>query len=83
MVNVQRKRGETFESFLRRFNRRLMGSGRLLQARKIQFYKPAETKREKRVSALRRKGKREEYEYLKKIGRMTEEDDNRRKRPRR
>ena len=39
MVDVKRKRGETFDSLLRRFNRRLQLSGRVLEAKRTRFKK--------------------------------------------
>lgn len=76
-MEVRRKRGETFESFLRRFNKRLLQSGKLFQARKIRFYKPGKSKRELRESALRRVSMSEEREYLKKIGKLPDEQKER------
>lgn len=71
-VEVKRKKGESFESFLRRFNRKLIQSGKLLQARKVRFYKPPVGKENVRASALRRKKLLEKKEYLRKIGKLEE-----------
>ncbi|MBI5621408.1 30S ribosomal protein S21 [Candidatus Falkowbacteria bacterium] len=73
MAEVKRKKGESFDSLLRRFNRRIIQSGKVLQAKKIQYYKPKKNKTAAKVSALRRKELREKREYLRKIGRLTEE----------
>jgi small subunit ribosomal protein S21 len=80
MVQVKRKKGETFESFLRRFNRRLMGSGQLIQARKIRYYKSPETKRARRVSTLRGKKIATKMAYLEKLGRVPEQKKRKRRR---
>ncbi len=72
-MEVRRRRGETFESFLRRFNRRLLGSGKLFQARKIRFLKKTPSKSKVRQTALRRKELREHYTYLEKIGKLPPE----------
>lgn len=72
-MEVRRRRGETFESFLRRFNRRLLGSGKLFQARKIRFYKKTASKSRVRQTALRRKELREKFAYLDKIGKLPPE----------
>ena len=37
MAEAKRKKNETFESLLRRFNKKLMQSGKLLQAKKIRY----------------------------------------------
>lgn len=74
MLEVKRKKGESFESLLRRFGRRVQDSGRLLQARKIRFHSNAPSKNATRASALRREQLREKREFLIKTGKATEED---------
>ena len=71
---VKRKKGETFESMMRRFSRRVQQSGKLLQAKKIRFYEPEKSRNLQRVSALRRKEITKKREYLKKIGKLKDED---------
>ena len=70
MVEVKRKDGESFESLLRRFNRKIQQSGVLVRARKIQFYEPAKSRNLQRVSARRRAELSEERENLKKLGKL-------------
>lgn len=72
MVEVRRKEGESVESLLRRFTKRVQQSGVLLRAKRARFYEPAKTKREQREDALRRKQIRERKEYLRKIGKLDE-----------
>ncbi len=72
-MEVRRRRGETFESFLRRFNRRLLGSGKLFQARKIRFHKKAASKSKVKHTALRRLELKERYAYLEKVGKLPPE----------
>ena len=74
MSDVKRKRGETFEALLRRFNRRMLLSGKVLQTRKIRFFNSPETREDRRKRVLRSKGIKEKYEYLKKTGRLPEEE---------
>ncbi len=73
MVDVKRKRTESFDSMLRRFNRRLQMSGRILQAKKIRFYKKAKNKTRLKKSALRRVELQEHYDKLKRLGQLPEE----------
>ena len=73
MAELKRKKGETFESFVRRFNRKLQQSGKLIQSRKIRFYERPKSKTKLRMDALRRKGITQKREYLKKIGKLKEE----------
>jgi len=74
MAEVKRKKGESFEGLLRRFNRRLIESGKILQAKKIQFFRRPQNKNAIKLSALRRKELREKREYLRKIGRLKEDN---------
>jgi len=73
VAEVKRKKGETFESFLRRFHKKLQQSGRLIQSRKIRFHERSKSKTKVREDALRRKDISEKREYLKKIGKLKDE----------
>lgn len=70
MVEVKRKEGESFESLLRRFNRRIQQSGVLIRARKIQFYEPPKSRNLQRENARRRAELAEERENLRKLGKL-------------
>lgn len=72
MVEVKRKKGESFESFLRRFNKKIIQSGKLLQARKVRFFKEPVSKLKLRASALRKRDLLSQKEYLRKIGKLDE-----------
>lgn len=78
MVELKRKKGETFESFFRRFTRQLQRSGRLFQARKVRYFERPKSKTRLREDAQTRAGMRSKREYLRKIGKLPEEDMNRR-----
>lgn len=73
MVEFKRKKGESFESFLRRFNKKLQQSGKLYQARQAQYLRPEKSRGQQKKSALVGKKLREKREYLKKIGKLKEE----------
>ncbi len=73
MAEVKRKKGETFDALLRRFQRRVQSSGKLLQAKKVRFLKKEGSKNKRRESALYREDKRKEYAYLMKTGQLKEE----------
>lgn len=75
MVELKRKKGETFESFFRRFARQLQRSGRMRQARKVRFLTKEKSKTESRKDALVRTSKRDQKEYLRQVGRLTDEDE--------
>lgn len=70
MVEVKKKDGESFESLLRRFSKKTLQSGRLLQAKKIKFYQKPKSKRKIRESAKRREVIKNYREYLRKIGKL-------------
>lgn len=70
MVEVKRKDNESFESLLRRFNRKIQQSGVLVRARKIRFYEPGRSRNLLREDAQRRAINREKREELKKMGKL-------------
>jgi len=73
MLEVKKKKGESFESLLRRFNRRIQQSGRLLSARKIRFYERPKNKNAKKSAALRCLKVSAKREYLDRIGKLPED----------
>lgn len=72
MVEVRKRAGESTESLLRRFTKKVQQSGVLLRARKGRFYQPPKSRRQVRVEAIRRELIKEKKEYLKKIGKLDE-----------
>lgn len=74
MAEVKRKKGESFESLLRRFNKKLQQSGRILQAKKIRFYARPVNKNKAKKAALYRKDETSRREYLRKIGKLPEDE---------
>jgi ribosomal protein S21 len=74
VAEVRRKKGESFESLLRRFSKKVQESGKLLQVRKIRFHSKTKSKAAVREAALRREYLRARRDYLIKTGQATEED---------
>ncbi|MBD3310885.1 MAG: hypothetical protein GF349_00075 [Candidatus Magasanikbacteria bacterium] len=74
MSEVKRRKGESFEVFMRRVKKRWLQSGKLLQARKIQFYDPKKSKNMKKKEAVKRGQIISKTNYLRKIGKLPEED---------
>ena len=70
LVEVKKKDNESFESLLRRFNRKIQQSGVLVRARRIRFFEPARSRNLLREDAQRRAVNREKREELKKIGKL-------------
>jgi len=76
---VKRKKNESFEAFLRRVKKRWQQSGKILQAKKIQFHERTPSKTARKRSALHRLTVSQKIEYLKKIGRLPEEMERKKK----
>lgn len=75
MSEVRRKRGESFEGFMRRVKRQWLHSGRLLQAKKVQFYQPKKSKNEQRKQTVAKVKLKVRQTYLRKIGKLPEEEE--------
>ncbi|MCL5009291.1 MAG: 30S ribosomal protein S21 [Patescibacteria group bacterium] len=67
MVEVKRKDNESFESLLRRFNRKIQQSGVLIRARKTRFFESPKSRNLQKVAARRRSQIRSEKEEQKKM----------------
>ena len=61
---------ETSQNLSRRFLQKVKKSGILLEVRKRRFKKKAKSKQMKKRSALRRAKKQEEYNELRKLGKI-------------
>lgn len=77
VIEVRKREGESSESLLRRFTKKVQQSGILIRAKRGRFYTPPKTKREIRLEAIRRKAIRQHKEYLRKIGKLEEFDRRR------
>ncbi|MDO8584463.1 MAG: 30S ribosomal protein S21 [bacterium] len=73
MVEVKRKKGETFDALLRRFQRRFQQSGKNLEMRKRRFHAVNNNRNRRHKSALRREEMKSEYAYLAKTGQLKED----------
>lgn len=78
MAEVKRRKGETFESLVRRFSKKIQQSGRLIQSRKVRYFERKKNRNSLRAAAARREEIKDKREYLKKIGKLVEEPRNRR-----
>ena len=77
MAGVNKKKGENFDSLLRRFQRRVQDSGNMIQAKKVRFRKPEKSKTEKKSSALHRISAAKKRSYLERIGKLPDEKKGR------
>ena len=71
MVEVKKKDNESFESLLRRFNRKIQQSGVLVRARKIRFFESPKSRNLQKVTARRRSQIKAQKEELKRMGKPT------------
>ena len=55
VLEVKRKDGESFESLIRRFTKKTIQSGKILQAKKVRFFNKDKSKRAQKEGALRRR----------------------------
>jgi len=73
MVEFKRKKGENFESFLRRFNKTLIKSRKLNEVRRRKYVSSKKNKTQQKEYALISLKMREKKEYLRKTGKLKEE----------
>jgi ribosomal protein S21 len=73
MVEFKRKKGESFESFLRRYNKAMIQSGKLAEARQRQHRLKKKTKRKQKENALYGMKLKEKRDYLRKTGKLKED----------
>jgi len=79
-IEVKRKKGETFESFLRRFNKRLIQSKVILEFKDRAHEKKTVSRNKQNLLAIERKKYREKIEYMKKTGRFVEDKKKKKRR---
>ena len=77
MADFKRKNGESFESFLRKFKRAVKNGKRLEKAREKQHLIPKKTKRQQKKYALTSLKMRKEKDFLRKTGKLPEEENRR------
>ena len=75
MSDVKRKKGESFEGFMRRVKRQWQQSGSILRAKKIQYFNPTLSRNERRKKAIKKSNLESKITYLRKIGKMPEEEE--------
>ena len=68
LIEVKKKEGESFDSLLKRFSRKVQQSGILYRARKIRYFERKKSRNLRRRSALRRAELKVEREEMKRLG---------------
>ncbi len=75
MSEVKRKKGESFEAFMRRVKRQWQQSGKILQVKKIQFHNPPKSKNVQRKYAVKKAHTTAKLNYLRKTGQLPPDQD--------
>lgn len=70
MVEVKKREHESTESLIRRFHRRVVASGTILDAKRVRFYLRPKSKQRRRTEAIRRSELKREYDRLRKLGKL-------------
>ena len=78
MIKVERNDDENVESLIRRFKKKVLQNGVVIEARKRRFYEPPKSKKQLREDAKRRSNIRDKKEHLKRIGKMDQKPKFRR-----
>ncbi len=78
MSELKRKKNESFEGFMRRVKQQWQKSGKVIQARKIQYFEPKKSKNVKRILAVKYAHKQAKMSFLRKIGKLPAEEMNKR-----
>lgn len=68
MIEVKRRKGESFESLMRHFRKQIQMSGSVLQVKKTQFRRKHKSKNLVRVSTLLGLKRQSKIEFLQKTG---------------
>lgn len=76
MADLKRKKGESFESFLRRFKNSLKNNKRLDSFKKKRTHSKKKTKVQLKKSALAKISLGKKFEYLRKTGKLKETKQN-------
>lgn len=73
--DIKRKKGESFEGFMRRVKQQWQRSGKLLEARKGQYFEKKANKGSKRKQALAKLKTSTKLAYLKKTGKLSAKEE--------
>ena len=72
---VSKKEGETNESLMRRFTKKVQSSGMIPRVKKIKFKEPVKNRQLQKKDALRKRDIKQQYDYLRKSGKLDELND--------
>ena len=75
MSQIERKKNESFDAYMRRIKREWRDQGKIVEVRKKQHFTPAKSKNVKRVAAVKKVHTQSKLAYLKKIGKIAPDQD--------
>ncbi len=75
MSEVRKRKNESFESLFRRAKKQWQSSGKIIQAKKIQYFEEVKSKNFRKKSRVKRLHSLAKTAYLQKIGRLPVEED--------
>ena len=75
MSELKRKKGESFEAFLRRVKKGWQLSGTLIQLRKNKYREEKKSKNVQRKQAVNKAKRQSKTAYLQKVGKMPVEEN--------
>lgn len=70
MIQVKRRKNESFESLMRRFRKQVQMSGNSIQAKKVQHRRAQKSENVERASTLTRLKRKSILDYYQKIGKV-------------
>jgi ribosomal protein S21 len=71
---IKRKKNESFEAFMRRTKQKWQQSGRILEARKGQYFTTQKNKNARKKSALASMKLKGQMEYKRKTGKLSKKE---------
>ena len=69
-IEVKKKDGETNESLMRRFTKKVQSSGMIIRAKQSKFKESPKNRTQQKRDALRKKEIKKQYDYLRKSGKL-------------
>jgi len=79
VLEVKRKDGENFETLIRRFTKKTLQSGRIIQAKKVMFFQKPLSEKAQKERAKNRDKVTKLREYLRKIDKLDEYNESKKK----
>lgn len=73
MSQIERKKNESFDAFMRRVKREWRNQGKILEVRKKQYFTPTKSKNVQKSATVRKVQTQKKLAYLKKTGKIPQD----------